>query len=129
SGSESESDAVSTSSAITDKLSGVKLHTIEDEDKGEIVTKYSDGRPRVLKPEIEPSYDSDDSDAENYNTIGNIPISAYEEMPHIGYDINGKRIMRPAKGSALEQLLEQIDLPEGWTGLLDQNTGQSLKLT
>ncbi|ODV67880.1 BOP1NT-domain-containing protein [Hyphopichia burtonii NRRL Y-1933] len=50
-------------------------------------------------------------------------------MPHLGYDINGKRIMRPAKGSALDQLLESIDLPEGWTGLLDQNTGSSLKLT
>ena len=37
--------------------------------------------------------------------------------------------MRPAKGSALDQLLESIDLPEGWTGLLDQNTGNSLKLT
>ena len=29
----------------------------------------------------------------------------------------------------LDQLLESIDLPQGWTGLLDQNTGTSLKLT
>ncbi|EDO14596.1 hypothetical protein Kpol_262p1 [Vanderwaltozyma polyspora DSM 70294] len=50
-------------------------------------------------------------------------------MPHIGYDINGKRIMRPAKGSALDQLLDTIELPEGWTGLLDQNSGASLNLT
>lgn len=95
----------------------------------EIHTKFSDGRPRIIKPEIEPVYDSDDSDHDNFNTIGNIPLSAYDEMPHIGYDINGKRIMRPAKGSALDQLLETIELPEGWTGLLDQNTGKSLKLT
>nr|7R7C_m Chain m, Ribosome biogenesis protein ERB1 [Saccharomyces cerevisiae BY4741] len=60
------------------------------------------------------------------NTIGNIPLSAYDEMPHIGYDINGKRIMRPAKGSALDQLLDSIELPEGWTGLLDKNSGSSL---
>ncbi|ONH64662.1 Ribosome biogenesis protein ERB1 [Cyberlindnera fabianii] len=78
---------------------------------------------------IDPVYDSDDSDHENFNTIGNIPLSAYEEFPHIGYNINGKRIMRPARGSALEQLLESIDLPEGWTGLLDSNTGTSLNLT
>lgn len=102
-----------------------KVNNIKDE----IHTKYSDGRARIIKPEIEPVYDSDDSDHDNFNTIGNIPISAYEEMPHIGYDINGKRIMRPAKGSALDQLLESIELPEGWTGLLDQNTGKSLKLT
>lgn len=127
--SDDELDAASASSAVTDKLSGVQLQTLEDEDNGEILGKYSDGRSRIIKPEIEPVYDSDDSDAENFNTIGNIPIAAYEEMPHIGYDINGKRIMRPARGSALDQLLEQIELPEGWTGLLDQNTGQSLKLT
>ena len=115
--------------SLNDKLSGIKLKTLHTQDSGEIYTTFSDGNPRIIKPEIEPVYDSDDSDAENFNTIGNIPLSAYEEMPHIGYDINGKRIMRPAKGSALEQLLELIELPEGWTGLLDQDTGLSLKLT
>lgn len=120
-----DSDGDSEPESIRDKISGVSLKTMEDEGYH---TKYSDGQPRIIKPEIEPTYDSDDSDADAHNTIGNIPISAYEEMPHIGYDINGKRIMRPAKGSALEQLLEQIELPEGWTGLLDQNTGQSLNI-
>lgn len=124
-----DSEGHSEPESLNDRLSGIKLKTIASEDNEEVHTKYSDGRPRILKKEIEPVYDSDDSDAENFNTIGNIPISAYEEMPHIGYDINGKRIMRPAKGSALDQLLEQIELPEGWTGLLDQNTGESLKLS
>lgn len=128
--SDSQSDSErSEPESLNDKLSGIKLKTLHTQDDGDIHTTFSDGRPRILKPEIEPVYDSDDSDVENFNTIGNIPLSAYEEMPHIGYDINGKRIMRPAKGSALEQLLELIELPEGWTGLLDQNTGLSLKLT
>lgn len=114
-----------------DELSGINIKSLSVSDPKTInsISKFSDGSIRILKPEIEPKYDSDDSDVENFNTIGNIPISAYDEMPHIGYDINGKRIMRPAKGSALDQLLESIDLPEGWTGLLDQNTGNSLKLT
>ncbi|CCF57404.1 hypothetical protein KAFR_0C04130 [Kazachstania africana CBS 2517] len=112
--------------SLTDKLSGVKLKTIADEN---IYTKYSDGQPRIIKPEINPIYDSDDSDVETKNTIGNIPLSVYDEMPHIGYNINGKRIMRPAKGSALDQLLDTIELPEGWTGLLDKESGSSLNLT
>ncbi|KAM9905764.1 hypothetical protein OXX79_001950 [Metschnikowia pulcherrima] len=135
-GSESESGSESGSesdqsepNSLHDRLSGVTLKTIDTEDDQAVHTRFSDGRPRIIKPEIDPVYDSDDSDAENFNTIGNVPLSAYEEMPHIGYDINGKRIMRPAKGSALDQLLEQIDLPEGWTGLLDQNTGESLNLS
>ena len=113
---------------LVDRISNIKIRTMSNS-TDEIKTKFSDGTPRTIKPEINPVYDSDDSDVEAFNTIGNIPLSAYEEMPHIGYDINGKRIMRPAKGSALNQLLESIDLPEGWTGLLDQNTGASLKLT
>ncbi|OBA21505.1 BOP1NT-domain-containing protein [Metschnikowia bicuspidata var. bicuspidata NRRL YB-4993] len=126
---ESDSDAGSEPASINDRLSGMALSTLDDGHDNGVLSKYSDGRPRVLRPEIEPVYDSDDSDAENFNTIGNVPLSAYEEMPHVGYDINGKRIMRPAKGSALDQLLEQIELPEGWTGLLDQNTGEALKLS
>ena len=84
--------------SLVDKLSGVKLKTIADPN---VYTKFSDGQPRIIKPEINPVYDSDDSDVETKNTIGNIPLSAYDEMPHIGYDINGKRIMRPAKGLSL----------------------------
>lgn len=119
---ESNADSLS----LNERLKNTHIISLDNEEK---ITKYSDGRERIIKPEIDPVYDSDDSDADNYNTIGNIPLSAYEEMPHIGYDINGKRIMRPASGLALEQLLESIDLPEGWTGLLDSNTGSSLNLT
>lgn len=127
--SEDFSEPEDDSNSITDRLTNVKIRTLSQSSDGAVPGLYADGTERIIKPEIEPVYDSDDSDNENYNTIGNIPISAYEEMPHIGYDINGKRIMRPARGSALDQLLESIDLPEGWTGLLDQNTGASLKLT
>ncbi|KAI8382804.1 Ribosome biogenesis protein ERB1 [Nakaseomyces glabratus] len=112
--------------SMTDKLSGVKLTTIAEPI---IKTKFSDGTPRVIKPEINPVYDSDDSDIESKNTIGNIPLSVYDEMPHIGYDVNGKRIMRPARASALDQLLDTIELPEGWTGLLDKESGASLNIS
>ena len=53
-------------------------------------------------------------------------LSSY---PHIGYDINGKKIMRPATGDALQSLLDSIEVPKGWTGLTDVNTGNPLNLT
>ena len=71
--------------SLTDKLSGVKLHTISDPN---IYSKYADGRDRVIKPEIKPVYDSDDSDGETQNTIGNIPpvsythLDVYKRQPH-----------------------------------------------
>lgn len=89
----------------------------------------ANGNLRYLYPEIDPVYDSDDSDAPAVsNTIGNIPLSFYDSYPHIGYDINGKKIARPAKGDALDSLLDSIDVPEGWTGLTDPQTGKPLVL-
>jgi ribosome biogenesis protein ERB1 len=101
-----------------------------------------------LDSEIDPVYDSDDSDVQGpVNTIGNIPLSFYDRCelrkdgalhrdryanvpsyPHIGYDINGKKIMRPATGDALQSLLDSIEVPKGWTGVTDINTGNPLNL-
>ena len=94
------------------------------------VTEDANGNPRYVYSDINPVYDSDDSDAPaTTNTIGNIPLSFYESYPHIGYDINGKRIARPAKGEALDALLDSIDIPKGWTGLTDPSTGKPLELS
>ena len=97
----------------------------------DVVVLDADGNPRKLLPEIEPGYDSDSSAYSDVNTIGNIDIEKYypESMPHIGYDIDGQRIMRPAAGAALDQLLESIDIPKGWTGVIDKETGLPKNLT
>ena len=93
------------------------------------VMEDANGNPRYVYGDINPVYDSDDSDAPaTANTIGNIPLSFYDSYPHIGYDINGKKITRPAKGEALDALLDSIDIPKGWTGLTDPATGKPLEL-
>ena len=95
-----------------------------------VVTQDANGIPRYLYKDIDAVYDSDDSEApETTNTIGNIPLSFYDSYPHIGYTINGKKIARPAKGEALDALLDSIDIPKGWTGLTDPNTGKPLQLS
>ena len=94
------------------------------------ITADANGNPRYIYKEIDPVYDSDDSDGpETTNTIGNIPLSFYDSYPHIGYDIDGKKIARPAKGEALDALLDSIDIPEGYTGLVDPSTGKPLELS
>ncbi|KAI2614072.1 ribosome biogenesis protein erb1 [Hypoxylon fragiforme] len=90
----------------------------------------ANGGTRYVYDDIDPVYDSDDSDAQGpVNTIGDIPLSFYDSYPHIGYDINGKKIMRPATGEALDALLDSIEVPKGWTGLTDPATGKPLKLS
>ena len=93
------------------------------------ITEDANGNPRYMYADIDPVYDSDDSDAPaTQNTIGSIPLSFYDTYPHIGYDINGKKIARPAKGEALDALLDSIEVPKGWTGLTDPATGKPLEL-
>ncbi len=112
------------------KSNGTKAMSEEEEQPNYTVTTDANGGERYVYEEIDPVYDSDDSDAPaTTNTIGNIPLSFYESYPHIGYDINGKKIMRPAKGEALDALLDSIDIPKGWTGLTDPATGKPLNLS
>ncbi|PGH06188.1 ribosome biogenesis protein ERB1 [Blastomyces parvus] len=94
------------------------------------ITKDANGNERYVYDEINPDDNSDYSETdENANTIGNIPLSFYDQYPHIGYNINGKKIMRPAKGQALDALLDSIELPKGFTGLTDPATGKPLELS
>lgn len=46
-----------------------------------------------------------------------------------GYDINGKKIMRPITKTALDRLLNSIEDKEGWTGIIDKDTGEDIRLT
>lgn len=90
----------------------------------------ANGNEKYVYDEIDPVYDSDDTDAnEPANTIGDIDLKFYDSYPHIGYDINGKKIMRPAAGDALDALLDSIEVPKGWTGLTDPATGKPLNLS
>ncbi|RAL00266.1 ribosome biogenesis protein ERB1 [Aspergillus ibericus CBS 121593] len=94
------------------------------------IEKDANGNDRYIYDEINPDDNSDYSDIdENANTIGNIPLTFYDKYPHIGYDINGKKILRPAKGEALDALLDSIEIPKGFTGLTDPSTGKPLELS
>jgi ribosome biogenesis protein ERB1 len=102
----------------------------EEEQLNFRIEKDANGNDRFIYDEINPDDNSEYSDADdNTNTIGNIPLSFYDQYPHIGYDINGKKILRPAKGEALDALLESIEIPKGWTGLTDPSTGKPLELS
>lgn len=125
----------SSNKELSSRITDIALHddglSSEDDSKPNYtVTEDANGNPRYVYKGIDPVYDSDDSDAPaDANTIGNIPLSFYDSYPHIGYDINGKRIMRLAKGQALDSLLDSIEVPKGWTGLIDPATGKPLELS
>ncbi|KAI8801552.1 NUC169 domain-containing protein [Cladochytrium replicatum] len=83
----------------------------------------------MQRPEIDPIYDSDTSDEETENTIGNVPIEWYDDLPHIGYDIHGKMIMKPAQGDKLDSLLAKLDDPTLLRSVYDKRTGTTVALS
>ncbi|KAL1917638.1 uncharacterized protein VTP21DRAFT_4031 [Calcarisporiella thermophila] len=87
------------------------------------------GYLRKVRPEIEGGYASDSSTEETTNTVGNIPMEWYDDYPHIGYDINGKKVMRPAKGDELEKFLANMDDPDSWRTVPDNLEQRDVKLT
>ncbi|KAJ9422209.1 ribosome biogenesis protein ERB1 [Fusarium oxysporum] len=87
------------SSDVDDSFTAPPPLDIDNSEPNYRVVKDANGGERYEYAEVDPVYDSDDSDAQGpTNTIGNIPLSFYDSYPHIGYDINGKKIMRPATG-------------------------------
>ncbi|KAJ1884650.1 Ribosome biogenesis protein erb1, partial [Kickxella alabastrina] len=84
---------------------------------------------RKTLPQIEPGYASDSSTDEPVNTIGNVPIEWYEDYPHIGYDIDGKRIMKPATADELDKFLENMDNPDVFRTARDEVNQKDVKIS
>jgi ribosome biogenesis protein ERB1 len=90
------------------------------------------GHPKIVYPPIEPEYDSDSSTEDvrdwisstarspahfqqNPNRVGNIPLHWYDDLPHLGYTVDGKKVLRPAKGDELDKFLATVDDPSSWS--------------
>ncbi|KAH9894299.1 BOP1NT-domain-containing protein [Cubamyces lactineus] len=87
------------------------------------------GQPKRVYPDIEPDYDSDSSTEDTPNRVGNIPMHWYDDLPHVGYDINGKKVLRPARGDELDKFLKTVEDPESWTSAFDKNMQMDKPLT
>ncbi|KZT26938.1 ribosome biogenesis protein ERB1 [Neolentinus lepideus HHB14362 ss-1] len=86
-------------------------------------------QPKRVFPEIEPDYDSDSSTEDDPNRIGNVPLHWYDDLPHIGYDMNGKQIFRPARGDELDKFLDTVEDPKSWMSAFDKSLQMDKPLT
>lgn len=49
------------------------------------------------------------------NTVGNIPMEWYKDFPHIGYDLDGKKIYKPIRNKdELDDFLDKMENPDYW---------------
>ncbi|KAF9057381.1 NUC169 domain-containing protein [Panaeolus papilionaceus] len=97
--------------------------------KAKTIVSEITNQPKLVYPDIEPDYDSDSSTEDTPNCVGNVPMHWYDDMPHIGYDINGKKVLRPAKGDELDKFLATVDDASAWTSAFDKNVQMDRPLT
>jgi ribosome biogenesis protein ERB1 len=49
------------------------------------------------------------------NTVGNIPLNWYDDYPHIGYDLDGRKLVKPKLGDKLDDFLRRMEDPDFWS--------------
>ncbi|XP_047200102.1 ribosome biogenesis protein bop1 [Hippoglossus stenolepis] len=79
----------------------------------------------------EDEYAHDSSDEEDIrNTVGNIPMEWYKDFPHIGYDLDGKKILKPIRNKdELDEFLDKMENPDYWRTVHDKQTGSDIILS
>ncbi|KAL1459878.1 hypothetical protein WDU94_011829 [Cyamophila willieti] len=74
--------------------------------------------------------ETDTSDEEDIrNTVGNIPMNWYDDLPHLGYDWSGKKILKPEQSDQLDDFLSKMENPDFWRSVKDPQTGQNVRLS
>ncbi|KAK1876067.1 Ribosome biogenesis protein bop1 [Dissostichus eleginoides] len=64
------------------------------------------------------------------NTVGNIPMDWYKDFPHIGYNLDGKKIFKPIRNKdELDEFLDKMDNPDYWRTIHDKQTGSDIILS
>lgn len=87
-------------------------------------------RTEEVNEEKEDEYKEDSSDEEDIrNTVGNIPMEWYRNFKHIGYDIEGRRLIKPEQGDQLDEFLSKADDPNYWRTVHSRLTGQKIVLS
>ncbi|KAJ3223249.1 Ribosome biogenesis protein 1 [Clydaea vesicula] len=81
------------------------------------------------RPDIIPDYNSDTSDEETENTVGNIPLEWYADFDHIGYNVSGNKILKPASKDELDKFVDSMDNPNSWKTVFNELEGKNVVLS
>jgi ribosome biogenesis protein ERB1 len=90
----------------------------------------AEGRRLLRLGNQQPADDESDSSEDEavINRVGDIPLEWYADEDHVGYDVDGNKILKPSK-SALDQLLEATDDANALRTIIDPMTGEKKILT
>ncbi|XP_031589417.1 ribosome biogenesis protein bop1 [Oreochromis aureus] len=103
----------------------------EDDDDDDDDKMKERTEEEVSEEKKEDEYEHDSSDEEDIrNTVGNIPVEWYKDFPHIGYNLDGKKIYKPIRNKdELDDFLDKMENPEYWRTVHDKQTGSDIVLS
>jgi len=78
---------------------------------------------------IVPESDSEEDGPVMRNPVGNVPMEWYKDEKHIGYSLDGKKIIRRHNKDSLDRHLDKADDPESWRSVYDEVNDEELRLT
>ncbi|XP_039702014.1 ribosome biogenesis protein BOP1 [Pteropus medius] len=129
---DSGSDSSEESSESEDGASSGESHGGLEKTSGQQVQATGTPSLRTEAPTVRgDEYAEDSSDEEDVrNTVGNVPLEWYADFPHVGYDLDGKRIYKPVRTrDELDQFLDKMEDPDYWRTVQDRMTGHDVRLT
>lgn len=63
------------------------------------------------------------------NTIGDVPIQWFRDEEHIGYDADGRKILKRARVDHLDHLLQMVDDPTYWRKVFDEREDKEISIS
>ncbi|KAI1730763.1 BOP1NT domain-containing protein [Ditylenchus destructor] len=76
-------------------------------------------------------YDSSDEE-DLRNTIGNVPVTWYDDYDHIGYNLSGEKIVKSEnakKKDEIDTFLDKMEDPDYWKRVYDRQAGADAVLS
>jgi len=105
---------------------------IPSDSESELEFEDDDGQPIVGVPKfasekqnVNYAEENDSEDEEDLkNTVGNIPIEWYNEFSHIGYGLDGDKLLKPNSNNKdeIDKFLEKMDDPNFKRTIIDKMT-------
>ncbi|XP_054462042.1 ribosome biogenesis protein bop1 [Anoplopoma fimbria] len=129
-----EEDEEEEEGSADEKAQNAEYLKVEPEQTPQIKEEEEKKKGAVTEGEEEKQedeYQHDSSDEEDIrNTVGNIPMEWYKDFPHIGYNLDGKKIYKPIRNKdELDDFLDKMEDPDYWRTVHDKQTGSDIVLS
>lgn len=105
-----------------------ELEATQDEDGEDDDELSTDNGSDVEESDEDASSDDSEADAPR-NRTGDVPLHWYNDLDHVGYDLEGQKVLKTLKSSEIDNLLKNADDPNAWRTIKDVRNQREVVLT